>query len=241
MQDTLSEWTVMPHGRLVEIDQGLLTVAGEIKMPLGAFPRRMTVVGLRGGRTAIFSAISLDEPEMKRIEALGKPTGLIVPGDHHRLDARVWTERYPGITVLAPPGAAEAVNEVVFVDATQDILDDPAVRFIVVPGVDGHEAALMVRRPEGSTLIVNDIIGHVVHPHGVGAQIMARLFGFGVSGPRIPRPVKSRIVKDPRALAAQFRMWAADPDLVRIIVSHGDPIERQPAAVLNALAQALEG
>ena len=40
-------------------------------MPLGCFPRRMNVVALAGGGTAIYSAIALDAPEMARIEATG--------------------------------------------------------------------------------------------------------------------------------------------------------------------------
>lgn len=59
-----SEWKVDPHGRLRKLDQGLLTVAGEIQMPLGNFPRRVTVIGLTGQRTAIWSAISLAEPSV---------------------------------------------------------------------------------------------------------------------------------------------------------------------------------
>lgn len=239
MSKVLERWDVMRHAPLEEIDEGLLTVAGDLRMPLGNFPRRMTVVGLSGGRTAIFSAIALEEPAMARIEALGAPSFLIVPGDHHRMDARVWKQRYPSIVVVAPPGAREAVEEVVPVDATGDVLADPAVSFTVPPGLDGHEAALLVRRPSGVTLIVNDLIGHVLHPHGLGAHVMARLFGFGVSGPAIPRPVKSKAIKDPAALAAQFRAWAAESELKRIIVSHGEPIETDPKAVLLSLAETL--
>ena len=57
MPATLDHWQVLPHGSLVEMDDGILTVAGDIPMPLGHFPRRMTVVRLSGNRTAIFSAI----------------------------------------------------------------------------------------------------------------------------------------------------------------------------------------
>src|SRR6476659_10776481 len=57
-------WTVLPHGPLREIDDGLLTVVGQIPMPLGNFPRRMTVVALAGRRTLLFSPISLEEAEM---------------------------------------------------------------------------------------------------------------------------------------------------------------------------------
>ena len=39
-----TEWTVFPHGPVEMIDDGILTVQREIRMPLGRFPRRMTVV-----------------------------------------------------------------------------------------------------------------------------------------------------------------------------------------------------
>lgn len=59
-----TEWKVEPHGPLERLDDGLATVAGEIRMPLGRFPRRMTVVSLEGGRSAIWSAIPVDEQTM---------------------------------------------------------------------------------------------------------------------------------------------------------------------------------
>lgn len=241
MPAILEKWEVQPHEPLAEIDDGILTVTGEIAMPIGNFPRRMTVVRLSGGRTAIYSAIALDEPEMARIEAMDTPAFLIVPGDHHRLDARIWKDRYPAIQVIAPPGARELVEEAVPVDATRDVMGDAQVRLVNVPGLNQHECALEVRRASGLTLVTNDIIANVAHPHGIGAQIMARLFGFGVSEPQVPRPVKrGMIVGDKLALAAQFDAWAANPDLRRIIVSHGDVIEDDAADVLRALADALD-
>jgi hypothetical protein len=245
MPQILERWEVQPHERLEELELGLLTVVGEIRMPLGNFPRRMSVVALAGGRTAIFSAIALDEPEMARIEKMGRPAVLIVPGDQHRLDARIWKQRYPDLRVLAPPGARPAVAEIVPVDtadpaAAQVLLNDSTVRFLVVPGTGGHEAALEVRRGRRLTVICNDVIGNVAHPHGIGARIMGRLMGFGLSAPQIPRLIRHKIVEDRAALAGQFRAWAAEPDLRRLIVSHGDVIEQDPAAVLRALADTLE-
>lgn len=232
-------WTVLPHEPIEKIDEGLLTVAGDIPMPLGNFPRRMTVIGLGGQRTAIWSAIALDTAEMARIEGLGAPSFLIVPNRAHRLDAKIWKARYPSIKILAPPSARSAVEEVVPVDATDDIIGDPDLAFMTVAGAKEDEFALTVRRASGVTLIVNDVIGHVRHPHGLGANIMARLMGFGVSGPRVPRVVKRMMIDDQAALARQLRDWAAIPDLKRVIVSHGDPIEDNPAVALNAVADSL--
>lgn len=240
MPTALKTWTVQPHETLEELDEGLLTVAGEIVMPLGRFPRRMTIVKLSGDRTAIFSAIALEEEEMAQIEALGQPEFMVVPSDHHRLDALIWKERYPDIKVLTPPGARKGVEEVVPVDATDDVLGDREVVFQTVPGTDGHESALLVRRPAGTSLMVTDVIAHVAHPHGIGANLMARMFGFGVKAPRVPKPVRAKIVTDPHALARQFRAWAAEPNLKRIVPAHGDIIDTNPAAVLDTLASSLE-
>jgi len=240
MAKALEQWEVQEHGSVQELDEGILTVTGTITMPLGNFPRRMTVIRLTGGCTVIYSAVALQEADMSRIEALGPPTFMVVPGGHHRLDARIWKHRYPAITVVAPPGARADVEEVVSVDATSDVFDDPDVRFIVVDGTGQREAALMVTRSGDRTLITNDVIAHVAHPEGLGAKVMARLMGFGFKQPQVPSVVQRMVVEDKRSLAAQFREWSSDEHLRRIIVSHGDVIE-QPREALIALAEALEG
>ncbi len=184
------EWKVLPHGRVKTVDDRIITVEGNIPMPLGKFPRRMTVVGLSRNRSAIFSAMALAEPAMRRIEEVGKPSFLIVPNGHHRIDARPWKQRYPKLKVLCPPGAKESVSEAVPVDSTDDILGDKEVQFVVVEGTGKAEAALVVRRKDRTTLVANDVIANVRHPHGLGAKIMVRLAGFGVKRPQVPRVVK---------------------------------------------------
>lgn len=234
-----TEWIVGPHGPLERLDDGLFTVAGEIVMPLGRFPRRMTVVALSAGRVAIWSAVPLREAQMAEIEAMGEVAFLIVPGPGHRLDIAPWKQRYPKARVVCPPGAQKGVEEVVPVDATGDVLDDPDVHLETVAGVGELEGALLVRRDGRLTLVLNDILANVRHPHGIGANIMARLFGFGVKKPRMPRVGKRMFVKDIGALAANFRRWAAEPGLERVVVSHGDVIEDNPRGVLARVAEEL--
>jgi hypothetical protein len=234
------EWTVLPHGPLREIDYSLMTVVGQIPMPIGNFPRRMTVVGLSRKRTAIFSPIPLAEAEMDRIEALGEPAFLIIPGGFHRLDARPYKARFPKARVVSPSGARNAVSEAVPVDLVLDRLEDADTSFITVAGTADREAALVVRRPGGASLIVNDIIAYVARPRGPGAWLMSRLFGFGARRPSIPRPIRSKLVEDRQALADQLDKWAGIPGLKRIVPSHGEIIERQPAAELARLAYMLK-
>jgi len=232
------EWRVLPHGQVKTVDDRIVTVEGDIPMPLGKFPRRMTVVGLSRNRSAIFSAMALTEPAMRRIEQVGKPSFLIIPNGHHRMDARPWKQRYPKLRVLCPPGAKESVGEAVPVDATDDILRDKDVQFVVLEGTGKAEAALVVRRADRTTLIANDVIANVRHPHGLGGKIIARLAGFGVKRPQVPRVVKRVMVEDKKKLADQLRQWSEIPGLRRIIPSHGDIIDR-PAPVLQKMADEL--
>lgn len=39
-------WTVTPHGPLTQINERIWIVDGEINMPIGKFPRRMSIVKL---------------------------------------------------------------------------------------------------------------------------------------------------------------------------------------------------
>jgi hypothetical protein len=239
MSKPLETWKVLPHGQLTEVDDDVLTVVGQIHMPLGEFPRRMTVARLRDGRLVIYSAIALDEDEMQALERYGRPAFLVVPGDHHRMDAKIWKQRYPQLQVVAPAGAREMVEEVVPVDTTAPAFDDPAVQWITVPGTREHEAALRVRGQGGTTLVLNDSVANIHHEHGFGGWLM-RMMGFAVDEPNIPGVRKLAMIKDAEALRGQLLEWSEIEDLRRILVSHGEPIEDDPRGVLRSLAASLQ-
>ena len=232
------QWKVLPHGKLHEIDPNILTVTGNIHMPLTELPRRMTVARLWDGRLVVFSAIALDEPGMRTLEAYGQPAFLVVPSDKHRLDAKIWKDRYPGMRVVTPEGSRRKVEEVVPVDTTQPLFDDPNVQFVTVPGTGRHEAALLIHTSQGTTLVLNDLVGNIRNMAGFGGWFL-RTMQFAGDEPQVPRPVKWTMVEDKAALRAQFLEWAALPVLRRILVSHGETIDFQPAEALRDLAQSL--
>jgi hypothetical protein len=234
-----TEWTVLPHSKLARIDDKIVTAVGNIRMPVGNLERRMTVVRLRDGRLVIFSAVALDEDEMRELQDFGEPSYLIVPNDHHRLDAKIWKDRYPGMQVVAPEGARAKVEEVVHVDETRPDFRDPDVALITVPGTRDHEVALEVKGPNGTTLVLNDIVGNIRDAKGFGGWLL-RMMGFAGDEPHVPAPVKFMMVSDKAALAAQLRRWAELPSLKRILVSHGEPIEDDPKGALRELAVSLE-
>jgi len=238
MPAILEHWKVLPHGPLTAVDDRVWTVTGTLRMPVGDFERRMCVVRLRDGRLVIWSAIALDEPEMARLEAFGRPAWLVVPGDDHRMDAKIWLQRYPQLDVATPAGARDKVLEVVPVDSSAPDFDDPDVQWITVPGTQGHEAALTVRGTRGTTLIVNDLIANLRHPHGFSGW-MLKLMGFAGDEPNIPAVRRMAMVKDGHALADQLQAWSDLPDLHCILVSHGEPIVDDPRGELARLAGSL--
>jgi len=231
-------WKVLPHGKLTEIDPGILTVIGNIHMPLTDLPRRMTVARLTGKRLVIFSAIALDDAGMRIIENYGRPAFLVVPSDKHRLDAKIWKDRYPAMQVVAPEGARKGVEDVVPVGTTDPQFEDSSVQFVAVPGTGRQEAALLVHTPRGTTLVLNDLVGNIRNSTGFGGWFL-RAMGFAGDEPHVPRPVKLAMIDDKAALRAQLLQWAELDGLQRILVSHGVPIEEHPAQALRDLARSL--
>lgn len=239
MPQPFQTWKVLPHGKLTAVDENLLTVVGNLHMPLGDIPRRMTVARLRDGRLVIYSAIALDEPEMLALETFGTPAFLIVPNDRHRMDAKIWKQRYPRMLVIAPEGARDKVEEVVRVDATADWdFRDPSVQLVTVPGTERHEAALIVSGPSGITLVINELIWNLHDQPGFSGWLM-KAAGFTGDTPHIPRLTGFIDIKNKVALRDQLEQWSKLYGLSRIIVSHGDIIEDKPTKVLLDLAKQL--
>jgi hypothetical protein len=224
-----TSWKVAQHGPLEQLGENLWSVTAKLKMPLGETTRHMTVAKLKNGGLVIYSAIALAEPEMAKLEALGRPKYLVVPSGIHRMDARPWKERYPDLVVIAPAGARDKVGEVVGVDCTLVNFGDPAVRLFAVPGTANRELAMVV----GKTLVVNDLIFNLPRLRGV-RQWIYRLLGFGPGKPTIPKLVAKKLVDDEAAMKAELRRWA-NTGFERVLVAHGAPIEN-PREALLALA-----
>ena len=141
--------------------------------------------------------------------------------------------------VVAPEGARAKIEKIVPVDTVAPDFEDPNVQFVAVPGTRGKEAALVARTPNGTTLVLNDLVGNIRNEAGVGGWLL-RMAGFAGKRAQIPRVVKMALIKDPNALRAQLLQWAEIESLKRILVSHGSPIEESPHQTLRELARSLE-
>ncbi|HWE31525.1 MAG TPA: hypothetical protein VHB97_26170 [Polyangia bacterium] len=231
MPKPFDKWTVFPHQPIEKLEDNLWRVEGKVDQ----LRRVMVVVRLGDGRLVIWNGIALDEPEMKELEAWGTPTFLIVPNGFHRLDARIWKQRYPGLTVIAPPGAKKKIEEIVAVDGTDGDLGDAAVTLTFPACTSEREALLEVKHAGGTTVVINDLVMNMRHGPGFGG-FMFRMMGFTGDKPKVAPATKLLLVKNKPGLKTLLQQLAATPDLKRVIVSHGDPIADAPAEALRHAA-----
>ncbi|MEZ4234909.1 MAG: hypothetical protein R3F59_01835 [Myxococcota bacterium] len=229
-------WNVLPHGALEPVVPGVWVVRGSLPdMPL---PRYM-VACQRGDELLLHSPICLDEPGMAALEALGRPTTLIVPNGGHRLDAPAFRERYPEAKLLAPAAARAKVEEKVPVDATcEEAVEALGLRWHAPPGfVPGYELVYEVPGEGGVTLVVNDVLANVTGKAPGLSGFVLGLLGVPGGGFGRPRIVSLRFGRDRGAFKPWLEAQAAREDLVAITTSHGPPVVGR-AEVKAKLAEA---
>lgn len=225
-----TEWTVLSHRPIETLTENLWRVSGII----GSIQRQMTVGRLRDGRLMIVNAIALDEPSMTALEAWGEPAILVVPNAYHRQDARIWKQRYPKLTVVAPGRARKRVERVVPVDTTSDRAPgDDRVRVVPMDGYD-TDTLVQIDSDDGTTLVFCDAVLNLKPKRGATGFMLAP-----TGRPSTPRIQRWFMLRDRRAFAAHLDRLAALPNLRRVLVGHGAPITEDPAAALRAVAAEL--
>jgi hypothetical protein len=235
MAKAFDTWNVLPHGPVTELAENLRAVEGALPgMPL---KRRMSVVLLADGRLVIHNPVALEEVEMAKLEAWGKPAYLVVPNGYHRLDSANFKRRYPDAKVVCPRGARQKVEEVVPVDLTYDeVPADDAGSFEHLDGVNEREGVLSVRSSDGVTLIFNDVLFNIPSLPGFSGFVMKLIGSTG--GPRVTLVGRLLVVKDKAALRAHLERLAV-PAVRRLIPGHGDLIEERAPEVLREVAGGL--
>ena len=204
-------------------------------MPL---KRVMTIARLDSGELALLNVIALNDDAMREIEAFGRPAYIVVPNGWHRLDAKVFADRYPEARVLTPSGARSKVAEVVRVSGTlADFPADPNVSLFELDGVGGSEGVMQVRSNGRSTLVFTDAIFNMPHLPGLQGFVL-RYVTNSTGGPRVSRLFRLMAMKDKRALREHFERLAT-PDLARIVVSHHESVNENAQSVLQSVASTL--
>ena len=230
-------WKVLPHRPLEKLCDRLWRVEGDLEgMPLA---RVMTVARRADGRLVVHNAVALEDDAMQQIESWGEVGFLVVPNGYHRLDARVFHERYPSARVLCPAGATKRVAQVVSVSGSYDEFPaDEAVSLQTLDGTGGAEGAMLVRADDGTSVVLNDAVFNMPHVRGFTGFVLRRITA-STGGPRVSRVARLFMIEDKAAFAAHLARLAELPDLRRVVVSHHETIDVEPARVLREVAASL--
>lgn len=230
-------WNVLPHGDIEKLDDRLWRVEGSLSGI--AMKRVMSIARRSDGTLVVHNAIALAAPQMMAIEAWGKVSVIVVPNGYHRLDARVFHERYPEARVVCPAGAKSRVAQVVPATGSyEDLAGDAAVELIALDGTKQREGAMIVRGSTGTSLVLNDSVFNMPHLPGFVGFMLHRVTG-STGGPRVTRVMRWFVISDTQAFRAHLERLAGLPDLRRIVVSHHETITDDPAGVLRSVAAAL--
>jgi hypothetical protein len=212
-------------------------------MPFGELKRNMVVYRLPAGDLLLHSVVAMNEVGMKALEALGRPSYLVVPHGSHRQDAPFYKRRYPQIAVIAPAAARRKIEEVIEVDATQEEALPPlGIQLHKVEGMkaDKGENALVVDVDGGKALIVNDVIGGGGGGfNGPRSNFLIRFFGTPGGELGVARAVKWVGIEDKAAVKRSLGRLAEIPDLRVLTISHGTPVRERVAERIRKVAAEL--
>jgi len=227
-----------PHDEIEQLAPNLWTVRGSLPFPL---KRHMVVYRLADGTLLIHSAIAMSDEAMAKLDALGRPSVLIVPHTGHRMDAPFYKARYPQVRVIAPAAARTKVEEVIKVDATcEDALPALGVRVHPVPGFKNFELAYELdMQGGGKALVMSDAVANRDHPKGFGGRFFANVTG-GIKGRLgVARIMRIMMVSNRAEARAGLEKLAEIPDITLLSVAHGRPVRGDVKAALHEAASAL--
>lgn len=177
----------------------------------------------------------MNDAGLAALEALGRPTVMVVPHPFHIMDAPFYKARYPDLRVVGLPDTG-ARTGALKIDATPaEALPPLGLGFHIPPGMKHQEIVLEVPLPDGGRgLIFTDLVGQSDGRPGLMMKLLGPPGGAGVA-----RIVKFRQVQDKSAVRAFLRERAETPSLRFIAGCHGGVVVEDCAGWLRRAADGL--
>ncbi|MBD2295610.1 hypothetical protein H6G06_19560 [Anabaena sphaerica FACHB-251] len=225
-----SEWEshVLPHSPIEELAPNIWHVTGIFPNEPVA-PREMIIYKLPDSSLLIHSAICLDEPTIQQLESLGDPKIMIIPNPIHRLDAKVYKQRYPDLIVVTPAVVKPYAEQIVNVEEiAEQFLPQYGITCHQPAGINPQELAYELPLPTGKALIFTDILFNLTDEYLTkyvpkNKYILSWLGAAGFFG--ITFLGKSFFMNDRKAYRQWLEKLADTVQPLQIIsVAHGEPI-----------------
>lgn len=212
---------------------GLWLIDRRLWLPPGLLlPYRMTVVRLADSRLLLHSPVKLDEATREQVSALGAVAALVAPNSFHYLFASEYEAAFPGARLFLAPDLplriASCPPGTVLTDYFRTAWSSELEHRVFGP-VRNFTEVVFLHRPT-STLILTDLAFNMVTIEGLVQRALWRAGGvparFGPS-----RTARLTLLSDRTAGAEleKILQWEFD----RIVVTHGEPVERNGKAVFT--------
>lgn len=231
------EREVFPHTALRELTPNLWVVRGEF--PAAKLPRNMVVYRYAKDLLLLHSVVALNARAMKQLEALGRPSVMLVPHWDHWAHIAAYKRRYSGIEVVCPRASMDRISKRVHVDySSEEYFPRHGITYHVPPGIDPVEGVLEAPLGGGEVaLIMNDLITNVPHQPGLYGLLLRLTRSTG--RPRVIFFVR-RDLRVQRPLVKRYLQSLAARREIRIVTtSHGDCLVTDVAATLATVARSL--
>lgn len=212
----------------MEVAPGVWSLERRLRMPGGFFlPSRSTILRLGGGGLAVISPPPGHTETFAAIESLGRVDALVAPNSFHYLYVDDNVRRFPRAMLFVAPGLHGRVASLPpGVDLATATPTPELERVVLAPGGGISEVLLFHRACR--TLVLTDVAFNMVNLARPFDRLAWRAMGvparFGPS-----RTARLMLLHN-RALARAALRAVLDWPFERIVVAHGDIVERDARA-----------
>jgi hypothetical protein len=186
---------------------------------------RMNVARLADGSLLLHSPVSLDAALRRALDALGPVRYAVAPNRVHHLHAGEVARAYPGARLWVAPGLERKRPDLVFEAVLGDEAPSPwrgQVDQVFFRGRPYENEVVFCHRAS-RTLLLCDLAFHFgPSTHPVTRLLMRLIRSYGRFGPSRLDPL---LIRDRRAARASLER-ILDWDFDRVVVAHGDVLER---------------
>ena len=193
---------------------------------------RMTVIRLADGNLLLHSPVALDAALRRELDAIGPVRYVVAPNRVHHLYAGDVAAAYPQSRLWVAPGLARKRPDLVFVDVLGD--DAPAewagqVDQVFFRGRPYENEVVFLHRAS-RTLIICDLAFNFGPRAAAPTRLLMKLMrSYGRFGPSTLDPWLIRDRAAARESLERILAW----DFDRVVVAHGDVLERGGRAALR--------
>lgn len=223
-------------GALTPIDDGLWRAETTFRVGPGfTMPVASALWRDAAGALTIVSPIAFSDEQAAAVDAIGPVTALVAPNRFHHLALPKAMARWPAAKVWAAPGLPKKRPDIRFDgELGTGATEVPDADVVLLDGAPGANELMIVHRPT-RTLVLADLVFNL--SEGGGWLRTVYLKASGALGKPAPSVWWRFLVKDRAATAASLERILST-DFVRVLPSHGSPIEGDAKAVLaTALAR----